>query len=108
MPRRPASAELLADLAAVLRRRRVRWYLFGAQAVVVHGRPRLTDDVDVTVDAVIAGRAKDLEDAGGIVEAHGNDLDVRRIKSVLGEIDAALADSDLVERFNRLLQSRWP
>jgi hypothetical protein len=27
----------------------VRWYLFGAQAVIVWGRPRLTADVDVTV-----------------------------------------------------------
>jgi hypothetical protein len=41
---------LLADLAVALRQLRLRWYVFGAQAVVVHGRPRLTEDVDVTVD----------------------------------------------------------
>jgi hypothetical protein len=35
-------------------------------------------------------------------------LDVRRIRSVLGEIEAALEDSDLVERFNRALQNRGP
>jgi hypothetical protein len=51
VPRRPPSVELLAALAAVLRRRHLRWYLFGAQAVVLHGRPRLTEDVDVTVEA---------------------------------------------------------
>jgi predicted nucleotidyltransferase len=27
-----------------------RWYVFGAQAVVAHGRPRLTADVDASVD----------------------------------------------------------
>lgn len=27
-----------------------RWYLFGAQAVVVYGRPRLTADIDITID----------------------------------------------------------
>ncbi|MFO0568452.1 MAG: nucleotidyltransferase [Polyangiaceae bacterium] len=27
-----------------------RWYVFGAQAVVAYGRPRMTGDVDVTVD----------------------------------------------------------
>jgi len=103
VPRRPANAELLAELAAVLRRHRVRWYLFDAQAVVIHGRPRLTDGVDVTV-----GRTKDLEDAAGVVEVRGSDLDALRIRSVLGEIDAALGDSDLVERFNHLLRSRGP
>lgn len=34
-----------------MRRGRWRWYVFGAQAVVVYGRPRMTADVDVTVDA---------------------------------------------------------
>jgi hypothetical protein len=43
-------ARLLADLATVLRSLGLRWYVFGAQAVVIHGRPRLTEDVDVTVD----------------------------------------------------------
>lgn len=48
MPARPAAVELLAALKAVLGPRR--WYLFGAQAVNVHGRPRMTADVDVTVE----------------------------------------------------------
>lgn len=48
---RPAAVELLAALAAVSRRRRRRWYVFGAQAAVAYGRPRLTADVDVTVEA---------------------------------------------------------
>ncbi len=43
------TAKLLADLATVLERRSLRWYVFGAQAVLIYGRPRLTEDVDVTV-----------------------------------------------------------
>lgn len=44
----PAALELLAALAPVLTRWG-RWYLFGAQAVIVHGVPRLSADVDVTL-----------------------------------------------------------
>ena len=32
-----------------MRRRRLRWYVFGAQAAVAYGRPRMTADVDVAV-----------------------------------------------------------
>lgn len=48
MPVQPAALELLAALAPVLERWG-RWYLFGAQAVTVHGLPRLSADVDVTL-----------------------------------------------------------
>jgi hypothetical protein len=44
-----ASAELLAALARGLAVVRASWYLFGAQAVLIWGRPRFTADVDVTV-----------------------------------------------------------
>lgn len=37
-------------MARVLRDRGVRWYLFGAQAVIVWGRPRMSADVDITVE----------------------------------------------------------
>src|SRR5262249_284421 len=47
---RPAPVELLADLAQLMSARRWRWYVFGAQAAIAYGRPRLTADVDVTVD----------------------------------------------------------
>lgn len=49
MPSPPGPAELLADLAAALTALGVRWYVFGAQAALVWGRPRLTADVDATV-----------------------------------------------------------
>ena len=50
MPSRSEVAVVLSDLALLFERLGARWYLFGAQAVVLHGRPRLTEDVDVTVE----------------------------------------------------------
>lgn len=48
---RPAAAtELLTAFDRAMRRGRWRWYVFGAQAVVAYGRPRMTADVDVTVE----------------------------------------------------------
>src|SRR5437867_4056774 len=43
-------AELLGALARVFERLSLRWYLFGAQAAIVHGAARLTGDVDATVE----------------------------------------------------------
>ena len=48
MPVQPAALELLADLSKVLAGWG-RWYVFGAQAVIAYGVPRLSADVDVTV-----------------------------------------------------------
>jgi uncharacterized nucleotidyltransferase DUF6036 len=42
-------ADLLTDLAAALESAGVSWFLFGAQAAILHGAARLTADVDVTV-----------------------------------------------------------
>src|SRR4051794_11489826 len=47
---RPAAAEALAAFRRAARRGGWRWYVFGAQAVVAYGRPRMTADVDVAVD----------------------------------------------------------
>jgi len=57
-------AELLAALSAAFAELGARWYLFGAQAAIVWGRPRLTADVDVTVRL-------DPEDPGRLVRALG-------------------------------------
>ena len=57
-------AELLADLARALGGLDLRWYLFGAQAAILHGATRLTADVDVTV--ALAGRS-----VGELVAAAG-------------------------------------
>jgi hypothetical protein len=47
-----------------MRRGRWRWYVFGAQAVVAYGRPRMTADVDVTVE-IPDGATKRLLDTLG-------------------------------------------
>jgi hypothetical protein len=46
----PAVAEALLAIAAAMRAAGTRWYLFGAQAAIVWGSPRLSADVDVTVE----------------------------------------------------------
>jgi hypothetical protein len=43
-------ARVLADLKRTLDALGVRWFVFGAQAAILHGTARLTADVDVTVD----------------------------------------------------------
>lgn len=43
-------ADLLADLHGALATLGLRWFLFGAQAAILHGVARLSADVDVTVD----------------------------------------------------------
>ena len=45
----------LAAVHRVVERLGARWYLFGAQAVALHGAPRATKDIDVTV---LLGEAK--------------------------------------------------
>src|SRR5437867_2549476 len=51
MPVTPAAVELLEALSQVLARWG-RWYVFGAQAVIAYGVPRLSADVDVTLQLV--------------------------------------------------------
>jgi hypothetical protein len=63
VPIAPAAVEVLADLARVLPRWGA-WYLFGAQAVIAYGIPRLSADVDVTLRLAAS-------DASGFVEAMG-------------------------------------
>jgi hypothetical protein len=41
-------ADILAALARAFEHAGLRWYLFGAQAAIIHGAARLTADVDVT------------------------------------------------------------
>ena len=66
MPLQSAVIELLTALAPVLRRWG-RWYLFGAQAVILHGFPRLSFDVDVTLEMTPEERSRfvqEMRDAG--------------------------------------------
>lgn len=54
MPSPAGPAELLLDLAGALKAIGAGWYVFGAQAAIVWGRPRLTTDVDVTVKCSVS------------------------------------------------------
>ncbi len=184
---RHAAADAITAFARVARSRRLGWYVFGAQAVLVHGEPRFTADVDITVavelaelprlvsdllaggfalradfaardiaqlrviplvhegselpvDVVVAGpgleeafleravrrriagtlvpfisaedlvatkllagRAKDVEDARGVVRQQRGRLDVKAIRTVLGLLEEALGRSDLVAALDHIL-----
>jgi hypothetical protein len=78
-----APADLLAALAAVLSRLRVPWYVFGAQAALAWGHPRLTADVDVTVRLESdewQTLVRALEAAGFQLRATASDDFVRRTR----------------------------
>ena len=47
---RLAHEDALVAFADLAKRLRIRWYVFGAQAVNVHGFPRATADLDLTID----------------------------------------------------------
>jgi hypothetical protein len=46
---KPGAKAALQAIARAMKRLKARWYLFGAQAVLLHGAPRTTQDIDVTV-----------------------------------------------------------
>lgn len=45
-----ADVDIYSALARAFGSLGVRWYLFGAQAAILHGAVRFTEDVDVTVE----------------------------------------------------------
>lgn len=64
----PSAVELLRALGGALGARR--WYMFGPQAVNVYGRPRMTADVDVTLELrreELPALLADLRAAGFVV-----------------------------------------
>ena len=62
VPIQSAALELLIALAPVASRWG-RWYVFGAQAVILYGVPRLSADVDVTLALEPGQNAGHEEDA---------------------------------------------
>ncbi len=109
MQQATAPAQLLAAVRDVLARWGDRWYLFGAQAVVVWGRPRLTADVDITVQLVpqdTAGFCADMEAAGFRLRVRDRDAFVARTRVLpfLHQptqlpLDVVLAGPGLEEQF---------
>jgi len=65
-PPPPDIQKLIANLGRALRVRDVRFMLIGGQALLLHGAPRLTDDIDLTLGlgpdrlAVIEDAAREL------------------------------------------------
>jgi hypothetical protein len=54
-PPPPDFAALLAELSRALGEHRIPFMLIGGQAVLLHGRARLTEDIDVTLGIDISG-----------------------------------------------------
>jgi hypothetical protein len=109
--------DLLASLASALGSAGLRWYLFGAQAAILHGAARLSADVDVTVDLEDAAPARlveVLEQAGfsvRVADPVALAEETRVIPFVHREtgipVDAVLAGSELERRFlSRALRVR--
>ncbi|MGE0394207.1 MAG: DUF6036 family nucleotidyltransferase [Vicinamibacterales bacterium] len=107
VPVQPAAAELLGALAPVLGRWG-RWYLFGAQAVVIHGVPRMSADVDITLSLTPDAPerfAADMTSAGFSLRVDDPDF-VRRtrvmpfVHTATGmPLDVVLASSGLEDEF---------
>jgi hypothetical protein len=100
--------EVLVAVAAALREGTSRWYLFGAQAATLWGRPRLTADVDITA----AIPADHLDDFIKIMQRRGFKLcfddrelmDRSRVVPFLHDstgipVDVVLAGPGLEEEF---------
>jgi uncharacterized nucleotidyltransferase DUF6036 len=107
VPVQPAAVELLAALAPVAERWG-RWYVFGAQAVVVYGVPRLSADVDVTLALVPDAPehfARDMQAAGFSLRVSDSDFVRRtRVMPFVHEptgmpLDVVLAGSGLEDEF---------
>ena len=107
MPVPPAAVELLAALAPVMARWG-RWYVFGAQAVVVHGVPRLSADVDVTLELTPDAPerfASEMHAAGYVLRVDDPEFVRRtRVMPFVHEgsgmpLDVVLAGSGLEEEF---------
>jgi hypothetical protein len=107
VPVQPAALELLNAVAPVLSRWG-RWYVFGAQAVIAYGVPRLSADVDVTVALTPddpAGFARDMRAAGFTLAI--DDADFLRRTRVMPfvhvatgmPLDVVLAGSGLEDEF---------
>jgi hypothetical protein len=105
----PAPVELLRGLTAVLDRLGAAWYVFGAQAVLLWGRPRFTADIDVTVrmDPEDPRRLVDaLERAGFTLRVAADDAFVARTRvlpfihtETHWPLDIVLAGPGLEEQF---------
>jgi len=63
----------------------------------------LIDVGDLIVAKVLAGRPKDVTDAGVLWRLHGHRLDEARLREMLRQLEIALGQSDLVSLFDKLV-----
>jgi hypothetical protein len=100
---------LFRALAQIFERLGAGWYIFGAQAVLLWGRPRFTADIDVTVrlDPELPSRLVSLMEREGFalrVSAAGDSVERTRVLPFLHmrsgwPVDLVLAGPGLEERF---------
>ena len=57
---------------------------------------------DLVVTKILAGRPKDVEDVRGILRVRGDAIDPGRVRRLLGLLEAALGQGDLVPAFEEL------
>lgn len=65
--------------------------------------PVLTPE-DLMITKVLAGRPKDLDDVEGILRERGRDLDLGRVRHVLGLLEQALGQGDLLPALERAVE----
>ncbi len=107
MPIPPVALELLAALSRVISRWG-RWYVFGAQAVIAYGVPRLSADVDVTLRLEPddpQGFVADMKAAGFVLRVEDPEF-IRRTRvmpfihsATAMPLDVVLAGSGLEDEF---------
>jgi hypothetical protein len=101
-------ADVLADLRRALDGAGLRWFLFGAQAAILHGVVRLSADVDITVDlgtrpahalveVLTRGGFDHLVPDAGFIEATRVMPFVHRVSRM--PVDVVLAGPGLEEQF---------
>jgi len=56
---------------------------------------------DVVVTKILTGRPKDIEDARSVMMARRHTLDTDRIRALLGMLEQALTQSDLLPAFEK-------
>ncbi|MEW5981645.1 MAG: nucleotidyltransferase [Acidobacteriota bacterium] len=112
MPFPAGPADLLGALARVFTTLGLDWYVFGAQAALIWGRPRLTADVDVTVRLAsddTAGFVEALQRRGFRLRVAGTPEFVRRTRVLPFSHDASGIAVDVVlagPGLEELFQSR--
>jgi len=67
---------------------------------------RLCSAEDLIIHKAVAGRPQDISDVQGVVYRQGDKLNTAYIRQWLNEFADALADPEIVERFERAWHNR--